>query len=122
MTAKVPDAQVIGDVVMLACHAPSLHNSQPWRWVAQGATLQLWADPHRLVYATDQAGRELAGMATCTLTHMTELAPSRDIIRQVTGNAGQPQLLIRVGKSPAMDPHVGGTARRPLTEVLEIRW
>ena len=64
----------------------------------------------------------VAGMATCTLTHMTELAPSRDVIRQVTGNAGgQPQLLIRVGKSPAMDPHVGGTARRPLTEVLEFR-
>ena len=327
MPAEAPDSRVIRDTVALACHAPSLHNTQPWRWIAEGAGLQLWADPYRLVHATDHAGRELtlscgavldhvrvalaavgwdstterlpdpaqpdhlatlgfrpaeavteaqrqrsaailrrhtdrlpfdapsawpgleaalrrvvesyevlfdvvtddarpalaeasrltetlrrydtsyqdelrwwtspfasdmgvpqselvssseaarvdvgrtfppaggggrhaavdhdrskivvlstrhddtrldvlrcgealsavllectvAGMATCTLTHMTELAPSRDIIRQLTGSPGQPQLLIRVGKSPAKDPHPGGTARRPLTEVLEIR-
>jgi len=327
MPVNGPDAQVIRDAVALACHAPSLHNSQPWRWVAEGSTLHLWADLFRLVYATDHAGRELtlscgavldhlrvamaaagwdsdterlpdpsepdhlaalvfrplqavteahrqlaaailrrhtdrlpygapagwpglesalrravgpydvtldvvtdearpilaeasrltetlrrydtsyqdelrwwtspfasdegvpqtelvssseaarvdvartfppaggggrharidhdrskilvlstrdddarldvlrcgealsavllectvAGMATCTLTHMTELEPSRDIIRQVTGNSGQPQLLIRVGKSPAMGPRAGGTARRPVAEVLEIR-
>ena len=121
MTAKAPDAQVIGDVVMLACHAPSLHNSQPWRWVAQGAMLQLWADPHRLVYATDQAGRELAGMATCTLTHMTEMAASRKIVARIVGTPGRPQLLIRVGRSPVHDQHFEPTPRRPLTEVLEIR-
>ncbi len=328
MPEQAPDSQVIRDAVVLACHAPSLHNSQPWRWIAEGSTLHLWADPFRLVYATDRAGRELilscgavldhlrvamagvgwdsttdrlpdpcnpdhlaalhfrpmevvteahqhraaailrrhtdrlpygppaswpalesalrravipyeamldvvaddarpmlaeasrlnetlrrydisyqdelrwwtspfgsdpgvpqselvssseaarvdvgrafppgggggrhaaidhdhskivvlstrhndirldvlrcgealsavllectvAGMATCTLTHMTELAPSRDIIRRLTGHAGQPQLLIRVGTSPAMDPHVGGTTRRPLSDVFEIRW
>jgi hypothetical protein len=327
VTAKAPDSQVIRDAVTLACHAPSLHNSQPWRWVVQGVALQLWADPYRVVYATDQAGRELtlscgavldhvrvamaavgwdsaterlpdpdepnhlatlqfrpmeavteahqrraaailrrhtdrlpfsapsawpalesglrravipyevilhvvaddvrpmlaeasritetirrydiyyqdelrwwtspfasdtrlpanglvsssdaarvdiarafppaggggrhatvdhdhskilvlsthhddtrldvlrcgealsavllectiAGMATCTLTHITELEPSRDIVRQVTGNVGQPQLLIRVGRSPAMNPQVGGASRRPVTEVLEFR-
>jgi hypothetical protein len=324
---KVPDSQVIRDAVALACHAPSVHNSQPWRWVAEGVALQLWADPYRVVYAIDDAGRELilscgavldhirvamaavgwdsatkrfpdpnepnhlailqfrpmeavteehqrragailarhtdrlpfgapttwpalesglrraviphevvlhvvaddarpllaeasritetirrydvyyqdelrwwtspfasdtrlpanelvsssdaarvdiarafppagggrrhaivdhdrskilvlstyhddarldvlrcgealsavllectiAGMATCTLTHMTELEASRDIVRQVTGNAGQPQLLIRVGRSPEMKPQFGGISRRPLTEVLEFR-
>ena len=328
MPVKAPDSEVIRDAVTLACHAPSLHNSQPWRWVAAGATVHLWADPHRLVYVSDHSGRELilscgvvldhlrvamaaagwdsatkrfpdpnepdhlatlqfrpaeavteahrrlaaailrrhtdrlpfgaptawpalesvlrravipyevmldvvadgerptladasrltetlrrydtsyqdelrwwtspftldtgvpqselvsssevdrvdiarsfppaggggrhatidhdqskivvlstrhddnrldvlrcgealsavllectvAGMATCTLTHMTELEPSRGVIRQVTGNAdGRPQLLIRVGRSPALDPHLRGTARRPLTEVLEVR-
>jgi len=324
---KAPDPQVIRDAVTLACHAPSLHNSQPWRWIAESAELQLWADPYRVVYATDDAGRELtlscgavldhirvamaavgwnstterlpdpnepnhlatlnfrptetvteahqrragailrrhtdrlpflaptawpaletelrraiishqvllhvvsddarpllaeasritetmrrydadyqdelrwwaspfasdtrlpanelvsssdaarvdiartfppagggarhatvdhdrskvlvlsthhddarldvlrcgealsaillectiAGMATCTLTHMTELEASRNIVRQVTGNVGQPQLLIRVGRSPEMNPQLGGTSRRPLTEVLEFR-
>ena len=63
----------------------------------------------------------VAGMATCTLTHMTEMAESRNIIAQITGTAGQPQLLIRVGRSPAHDQHVEPTPRRPLTEVLEIR-
>jgi hypothetical protein len=328
MTVEVPDSQVIQNAVALACHAPSLHNSQPWRWVAKGATLELWADPNRSMPATDHTGRELtlscgatldhlrvamaaagwdsvterfpdpadvnylarlqfrpmetvtethqlradailrrrtdrlpydaptkwpalvsalrqaaapydvqldvvadgerprlaeasrlteslrrydttylselrwwtspfesdathvpesallsaseaarvdvarafppvgggqrratidhdhskilvlsthhddarldvlrcgealsavllectlAGMATCTLTHMTELAPSRDIIAQITGTTGQPQLLIRVGRSPAHGQHVERTARRPVTEVLEFR-
>ena len=327
MTAKSPDCGVIRDAVMLACRAPSLHNSQPWRWVAEGARLQLWADLCRAMTATDHTGRELtlscgaaldhlrvamaaagwdsaterfpnpdepdhlatlrfrpieavtagqhlladairrrrtdrlpfgapaawpalqlvlrhavnpydvlldvvadddrpqlaeasrltetlrrydttylselrwwtspfesdashvpesallssseasrvdvargfppaggghrrsgidhdrskilvlstgddeprsalrcgealsavllectvAGMATCTLTHMTEMASSRSIIAQLAGTPGQPQLLIRVGRSPAHDQHFEPTPRRPLTEVLEIR-
>ncbi len=327
MTANAPDAEAIRGAVALACRAPSLHNSQPWRWVADGARLHLWADPRRAMQATDHTGRELllscgavldhlrvamaaagwdsiterfpspdrpdhlatvgflpvanvvaarrlranaigrrrtdrlpfgppaawptlhaqlcetvipydvlldvvadearprlaeasrltetlrrydtsymselrwwtspfeadsthvpesallsgseaarvdiarafppvgggdrrgavdhdrstivvlstrhgdappdvlrcgealsavlldctlAGMATCTLTHMTEMAPSRAIIGQVTGTAGEPQLLIRVGRSPADGRHVDTTARRPVTDVLEI--
>ncbi len=61
-----------------------------------------------------------AGMATCTLTHMTEVSPSRDIIRQVTGTTGQPQVLIRVGRSPDDLPHAELTARRPVDDVLEV--
>nr|WP_139273327.1 NAD(P)H nitroreductase [Mycobacterium paraffinicum] len=327
MDAKVPTEQVIRDAVTLACRAPSLHNSQPWRWVADGTRLHLWADPRHAMHATDHTGRELilscgavldhlrvamaaagwdsvterfptegrpdhlasvgflpvanvtpqcrlradailrrstdrlplgappawptlhsalsravtpydvtldvvddderprlaeasrlteqlrrsdtsyltelrwwtspfeadadhvpetallssseaarvdiarafppagggrrrasievdhskivvlsthgdapaevlrcgealsavllectlAGLATCTLTHMTELSLSRDIIRQITGSTGQPQLLIRVGRSPSKDPLAKPTARRPVTEVLEMR-
>ena len=45
MTANAPNSEVIREAVMLASRAPSLHNSQPWYWVAEGATLHLWADP-----------------------------------------------------------------------------
>lgn len=63
----------------------------------------------------------VAGVATCTLTHMTEMAMSRDMIARITGTAGQPQLLIRVGKSAVNGQHVEPTARRLVTEVLEFR-
>jgi nitroreductase len=63
----------------------------------------------------------VAGLATCTLTHMTEMAVSRNVIAQITGTPGQPQLLIRVGKSPAHEQHVEPTGRRPVAEVLEFR-
>jgi hypothetical protein len=63
----------------------------------------------------------VAGMATCTLTHMTEMAMSRNIIAQVTGAAGEPQLLIRVGKAPSNAQHVESTRRRLVTEVLKFR-
>ena len=43
-TEMVPDSKVIRDAVKLACRAPSLHNSQPWRWVADGVDTHLFAD------------------------------------------------------------------------------
>jgi hypothetical protein len=52
---------------------------------------------------------------------MTEIAASRDTIAQITGTAGRPQLLIRVGKPPMNGQHVEPTARRMVTEVLEFR-
>jgi len=63
----------------------------------------------------------LAGLATCTLSHMTELEDSRNIIRALCGHSGNPQLLIRIGKLPAHSPQPPATPRRPLAEVLELR-
>ena len=63
----------------------------------------------------------MAGLATCTLTHMTELEASREIIRALTGGSGDPQLLIRVGMVPAIGEVPPATPRRPLADVLEIR-
>jgi hypothetical protein len=64
----------------------------------------------------------MAGLATCTLTHMTELAPSREIIRELTGQHGLPQLLVRVGEARGeASAAPAATPRRPLNDVLEIR-
>jgi hypothetical protein len=63
----------------------------------------------------------VVGAATCTLTHMTELAMSRHIVAQLIGAPGEPQLLIRVGQSPLTAPHAEPTARRLVAEVLEFR-
>ncbi|WP_431232579.1 Acg family FMN-binding oxidoreductase [Mycolicibacterium psychrotolerans] len=63
----------------------------------------------------------LAGLATCTLTHMTELEASRDVVRALTGDQDDPQLLIRVGLAPAIGPSPPATPRRPLSDVLEFR-
>lgn len=59
----------------------------------------------------------MAGFATCPLTHMTELAASRDILSGLSGRA-LPQVLIRVGSVPASDDAEPPTPRRPLDEVL----
>lgn len=62
----------------------------------------------------------IAGLATCTLTHMTELEASRAIIRSLTADGGDPQILIRIGQVPALSDRPAATPRRPLAEVLEI--
>jgi hypothetical protein len=63
----------------------------------------------------------IAGMATCTLTHMTEVTPARELIRRLSGQSWLPQLLVRVGKVPGGERHVPATPRRPLSDVLEFR-
>ena len=62
----------------------------------------------------------LADLATCTLTHLTELPESRAIIRRLTAGRTDPQVLIRVGQVPESG-EAPRTPRRPLAEVLEIR-
>ena len=37
----------------------------------------------------------MVGLATCTLTHITELAKSRVVIQELTGSRAFPQLLMR---------------------------
>jgi hypothetical protein len=60
----------------------------------------------------------LAGMATCTLTHLTELWSSRNLIGNLTGRTAMQQVLIRVGEAPVLGEVPPMTPRRPLDEVL----
>ena len=53
-----------------ACRAPSLHNSQPWRFRVGPDVIELWADPERVLPAADPEGREqqmACGAALLTL-------------------------------------------------------
>jgi len=63
----------------------------------------------------------MAGLATCSLTHITELAASRAIIADLIGRKVMPQILIRVGIAPDVEEVPPPTPRLPLSEVLEIR-
>lgn len=62
----------------------------------------------------------LAGLATCTLTHITELDASRAVVRALTGDAGDPQVLIRIGQIPELADRPPPTPRRPLADVLRV--
>ncbi|WP_407671113.1 Acg family FMN-binding oxidoreductase [Nocardia stercoris] len=56
--SAAPDRRTLLAVFRLATRAPSLHNTQPWRWVADGAHLDLFADIDRLLRAADPQGRQ----------------------------------------------------------------
>src|SRR6476469_213453 len=42
-----------------ALRAPSVHNTQPWRWQLQGDVITLFADFDRQLPANDPGGRDL---------------------------------------------------------------
>jgi len=57
-TTVPPSRKVLVDCVHLATAAPSLHNSQPWRFRIQGPEIDVYADPARRLEVVDPAGRE----------------------------------------------------------------
>lgn len=65
-----PDSSVIQLAVDLACRAPSLHNSQPWRWIYTDGKLQLFGDHSRLLRAADPTGRQLHISCGAALDHL----------------------------------------------------
>ncbi|MEV0946688.1 hypothetical protein [Rhodococcus sp. NPDC049939] len=61
----------------------------------------------------------IAGLATCPLTHMTELSQAREMIRDLLPDHGLPQALIRVGVAEKKSPP-GHTPRRPVESVFSV--
>ncbi|MEV0900819.1 nitroreductase family protein [Actinoplanes sp. NPDC049802] len=99
------------DIAMLlvgaAVRAPSLYNSQPWRFrqLADGG-LEVHADHHRALPATDPHGRELViscGAALATLVLGVRWLGARPEIHRFPDPA-QPALLARVAPALACEP------------------
>lgn len=57
MTALPVD--IVAKAVRCAGSAPSLHNSQPWRWMFDRDHLDLHAVPERMLPTTDPTGRQM---------------------------------------------------------------
>jgi hypothetical protein len=67
LAAAVPlpvlDPAQMAVVVATAARAPSVHNTQPWRFRIAGHVIELHADPARMLTQIDPAGREM--MISC---------------------------------------------------------
>jgi nitroreductase len=110
MPLKAPESEAVRDAVMLASRAPSLHNSQPWRWVVDGARLHLWADPRRMMHATDRTGRELLLSCGAVLDHL----------RVAMAAAGWDSVTDRF-PDPSEPVHLATLHLRPLEVVTEAQ-
>jgi hypothetical protein len=63
----------------------------------------------------------MAGLATCTLTHITEVRTTRQLVAALVGYNSYPQVLIRVGVTPAIEHLPPVTPRRALDDVFEVQ-
>ncbi len=69
MSRQFPDRETVQTVLSLATRAPSVHNTQPWRWRVGSQSLQLYADRGRHLPSTDPDGRDLVLSCGIALHH-----------------------------------------------------
>ncbi|NUR50739.1 MAG: nitroreductase [Hamadaea sp.] len=90
----------------VALNAPSIFNTQPWRWVVEDHAMQLWADRSRQLLVADPDGRLLtvscgaalhhARVALAVAGHHAQVRPLPD--------AAEPDLLAEVSLGTDADP------------------
>jgi nitroreductase len=91
-------AEITSYVVAAAVWAPSVHNTQPWRFAAGGQQISLYADTERQLRVSDPDGREM--MISCGAALFTARLALRSLgylpEAQVLPDPGQPLLVARV--------------------------
>src|SRR2546423_7573838 len=70
MRHALPDDETVRSVIALALRAPSIHNSQLWRWVIGDNSVHLFVDPYRHLPITDPDGRDLLLSCGAALHHL----------------------------------------------------
>src|SRR4051812_4686331 len=73
--------------------APSMHNSQPWRFRLRDGAIEVLADPARQLAVADSTG-----WAACSMiSQPIEVPAAREQLRKSLGGSGVPQLALRIG-------------------------
>jgi hypothetical protein len=108
-------AALVNSMVAAAARAPSVHNTQPWRFRASAYGMELLADPSRNLPHIDATGRELlvsCGAALFGLRLAVREAGYLPLVRLLPDSA-QPTLLARV--------QLGGAAPMTSSELRLLR-
>ena len=100
----------VADLLAAAGRAPSLHNSQPWRFLVRPQVIELWADPRRRLPAADPTGREHRVACGAALFNLRLALHGRGIRPLVTLHAD--------GDHPDLLASVRYGGHRPPTPVL----
>jgi nitroreductase len=113
MTGTTVNTELIKNALMVATRAPSLHNSQPWSWIADGSELQLHLDRSRIVRYTDTAAREALISCGVMLDHLrvTLAAAGWQTFVQRFPNPKHPEHLASVDFWPAESVTAAAKAR-----------
>jgi nitroreductase len=125
----VPVAAALAEAAASAGYAPSVHNTQPWRWRVEADRLELRADRERQLRATDPQGRMLVVSCGTALHHARVALAAQGWVVEVARvpEPGDPDLLAVLtltGRAPVtagamrlvQAARLRHTDRRPVSE------
>lgn len=118
-TGELP-RRLVDELLTAATAAPSMHNTQPWRFAVRNDTVELRADPERMLPVTDPAGRAVyiaCGAALLNLRLAAAVAGHEPVV-QLLPYPDQPLLLATVRLA---GPHRASPAERELQAVITQR-
>jgi len=110
----------LAEATRVAGFAPSLLNTQPWRWYVDGATLELYADPIRQLTGSDPGSRLLVLSCGAALHHARIALAAQGVHTAVERLAGldRPRLMARLTVSGRSAPDPDAVR---LLETIQIR-
>ncbi|OBF09814.1 NAD(P)H nitroreductase [Mycobacterium sp. ACS4054] len=102
MNTRFPDAGTVRTVLSLAARAPSVHNTQPWRWRVDASSLHLYSDESRQLPNIDPDGRDLMLSCGAALHHCVVALAAVGWLSKVTRfpNPADPSHLAAIELSP----------------------
>jgi nitroreductase len=102
MTGTVTDAlAAAADAARLA---PSIHNTQPWRWVVRGDRLELFAVPDRQLHEQDPQGRLMQLSCGAALHHALIALTAEGWAYRVDRPAEQPLAVVHAERHEPAEP------------------
>jgi nitroreductase len=87
-----------------ARHAPSIHNTQPWRWVVRGDSLELYAERGRQLHESDPDGHMLLVSCGAALRYACVALAAEGWDYQVERPAADPLATIQPTTRKSADP------------------
>jgi nitroreductase len=111
MYRPLTDAGIVRRIVEAAGAAPSIHNTQPWRFRITGADLlEVHGDPERMLWVADAHGRALhlsCGAALLNLRLAVRATGARPLVWPLPDPQAEPTLMASVQLSPGRPATVG---------------
>ena len=122
---------VVRRLIEAAAAAPSIHNTQPWRFRVTDELIEVHADPDRMLWVADPRGRALhlsCGAALFNLRLAIRMLGAKPLVWPLPDAETKPTLLASVELAPGRPPtsderamfdtiHQRHTSRAPFAEV-----